>query len=82
MFITVMTCDPPQWPLNGYVQCDKSEVMIGTSCTVRCFSGYEMDPPNLRIKCVKNQNNATMDLSIPSCHGAYNNFSSTKDNLR
>lgn len=65
--IKVMTCDPPQWPFNGYVQCDKSEVMIGTSCTVRCFSGYKMDPPNSRIKCVKNQNNATMDLSMPSC---------------
>lgn len=65
--IKVMTCDPPQWPDNGYVHCDKSEVMIGTSCKVRCFSGYKMDPPHSRIKCVKNQNKATMDISIPSC---------------
>lgn len=66
--IKVLTCDPPQWPLNGDIQCDKSELIIGTSCTIRCNSGYKMDPPNSRIKCVKNQNKATMDLSIPSCH--------------
>lgn len=65
--IVVMTCDPPQWPINGYIRCDKSEVMIGTSCTVGCFSGYKMSPQNSRIKCVKNQNNTSMDLSIPSC---------------
>lgn len=70
-YATVMSCDPPQWPINGFVRCDKSEVMIGTSCTVGCFPGYKMNPQNSRIKCVKFKNNATMDFSIPSCQGEY-----------
>lgn len=66
----VRSCDPPQWPINGYIRCNKPEILVGTSCTIGCSSGYNLNPQVPRITCVKNQSNANMDSSVPSCQGA------------
>lgn len=69
MYGTVRSCDPPQWPINGYIRCVKSEILVGTTCTIGCSSGYKLDPPIPEITCVKNQTNANMDSIIPLCKG-------------
>nr|XP_034325188.1 sushi, von Willebrand factor type A, EGF and pentraxin domain-containing protein 1-like [Crassostrea gigas] len=70
--ITVLTCDPIQWPLHGYVRCDRSEFMYGSKCTVGCFEGYEMEPlpasVPYQIMCDKSSDNkAILDKAVPSC---------------
>lgn len=72
--LLVLTCDPIQWPLHGYVRCDRSEFMYGSKCTVGCFEGYEMEPlPSsvpYQIMCDKSSDNkAILDKAVPSCAG-------------
>lgn len=74
ILLVVLTCDPIQWPLHGYVRCDKSEFMYGSKCTVGCFEGYEMEPqPSsvpYQIMCDKSSDNKpTLDKAVPSCAG-------------
>uniref|UniRef100_K1QIC0 Sushi, von Willebrand factor type A, EGF and pentraxin domain-containing protein 1 n=1 Tax=Magallana gigas TaxID=29159 RepID=K1QIC0_MAGGI len=72
ILLLVLTCDPIQWPLHGYVRCDKSEFMYGSKCTVGCFEGYEMEPqPSsvpYQIMCDKSSDNkAILDRAVPTC---------------
>lgn len=68
-FDTVLSCEPPQWPENGNVHCDKSEIIAGTTCKVRCNAGFRMNPNTPTIKCLKKENNVSMDKETPFCEG-------------
>lgn len=70
-FYVVTSCESPQWPNNGYVNCDSLEVLAGTSCRVGCFPGFELDPKIDSMKCVKEGNRAIMDATAPTCKGWY-----------
>lgn len=65
------SCEPPQWPDNGYVHCDKSEMIAGTTCNVRCFPGFKMNPQTPTIKCLNKNNKASMDHETPFCEGLF-----------
>nr|XP_022289245.1 sushi, von Willebrand factor type A, EGF and pentraxin domain-containing protein 1-like isoform X2 [Crassostrea virginica] len=65
--VEVPSCEPPQWPDNGYVHCDKSEMIAGTTCNVRCFPGFKMNPQTPTIKCLNKNNKASMDHETPFC---------------
>lgn len=68
-FHVVTSCDPPEWPSNGYINCDKSEVLAGTICRVRCSPGYKLDPDISTMKCVKKGTRASMNVPTPNCKG-------------
>lgn len=71
LFNAVPSCEPPQWPNNGDVHCDKSEIIAGTACNVRCFPGFKMNPQTPNIKCLNKNNKASMDRETPFCEGLF-----------
>lgn len=74
--LIVLTCEPIQWPSNGFVHCEKSEFLYGSKCTVRCSEGYEMKPwPSsnpYQIMCNKSTDNVpTLDKAVSICQGIF-----------
>nr|XP_022288701.1 sushi, von Willebrand factor type A, EGF and pentraxin domain-containing protein 1-like isoform X2 [Crassostrea virginica] len=65
--VIVTSCDPPEWPSNGDINCDKSEILAGTICRVRCSPGYKLDPDISTMKCVKKGTRASMNVPTPNC---------------
>ncbi|XP_061173457.1 sushi, von Willebrand factor type A, EGF and pentraxin domain-containing protein 1-like [Saccostrea echinata] len=70
--VSVIACDPIQWPINGFVRCDKPVYIYGSYCTIGCNQGYQMvssvavDPD--RIMCDKTvDNKPILNKAIPTC---------------
>ncbi|XP_060568379.1 uncharacterized protein LOC132726983 [Ruditapes philippinarum] len=60
-------CGFPRWPENGYIDCDGSDIVYGTTCNIRCKSGYTLDAgDNPSLKCVKN--GAWLPPIPPNCN--------------
>ncbi|XP_062570057.1 uncharacterized protein LOC134232121 [Saccostrea cucullata] len=65
--VKVLTCEFPQWPLNGFIRCNKPEITAGTTCRVGCYPGFQMAPNTPEIKCVSANKKASFDATVPSC---------------
>ena len=54
IILTVYRCEFPRWPDNGYIDCDGSDIIYGTTCTIRCKDGYTLDgESSYSLQCIK-----------------------------
>ncbi|XP_056020426.1 LOW QUALITY PROTEIN: sushi, von Willebrand factor type A, EGF and pentraxin domain-containing protein 1-like [Ostrea edulis] len=70
--VSVITCNSIEWPINGFVRCDKPEYVYGSYCSVGCNQGYQMISPATvdpgRVMCDKTVDNKPIfNKVIPTC---------------
>ncbi|XP_053382454.1 uncharacterized protein LOC123540032 [Mercenaria mercenaria] len=64
--VKVDRCGFPRWPENGYIDCNGSDVILGTTCSVRCKTGYTLDESDKSsLKC--GRKGAWMPPVPPNC---------------